>query len=110
VAEAVVLGYCCGFLVKEGFAWVGGIAAVGRERVKIGDKGPLDWIRLDWRDRREYHTLGETARRPNEIGPRPPHANVCPGAERIGTRRNVVESRESRVLAFGSLSSAWTAD
>jgi hypothetical protein len=43
----VVLGYCCGFLVKEGFAWVGGIAAVGRQRVKIEDKRPLDWIGLE---------------------------------------------------------------
>jgi hypothetical protein len=108
----VVLGYCCGFLVKEGFAWVGGIAVVGRQRVKIGDKGPLDWIGLDWGERGEDSIPWERQHddRPNEIGPRPP---ACERVSRCGadsTRRNVVESRESRVLAFGSLSSAWTAD
>jgi hypothetical protein len=69
----VAVGYCGGFLVKEGFAWVGGIAAVGRQRVKIGDKGPLDC-----RERRGYHTLGETARRPTERDRTP-----LPACERV---------------------------
>ena len=106
----VVLGYCCGFLVKEGLAWVGGIAAVGRQRVKIEDKGPLDWIGLEREETIPYLGRDSTTTERTRSDPAPPHANVCPGAERIGTRRNVVESRESRVLAFGSLSSAWTAD
>ena len=41
----VVLGYCGGFLVKGGFAWVGGIAGVGQEGIEIEDSWPAGLVR-----------------------------------------------------------------
>jgi hypothetical protein len=71
----VVVGYCGGFLVKEGFAWVGGIAAVGRQRVKIGDKGPLDWIAergentIPWERQHDDRTRSDPAPRMRTCAP-----------------------------------------
>ena len=90
----VVLGYCCGFLVKEGFAWVGGIAAVGRQRVKIGDKGPLDWFGERGEDTIPWER--QHGDRPNETGPRPPACERVPRcrADRHAAKRGG-ESGES---------------
>lgn len=79
--EVVVVGYCgCGgFLVKEGFAWVGGIAAVGRQRVEIGDKVPFNWTGLENEERIPYLGRdGTTTDRPTEQDRTPaPRMRTC---------------------------------
>jgi hypothetical protein len=59
VAEAVALGYCCGFLVEGGFAWVGGIAGVGQVRVEIEGSwsAGLHWRGEDRQQRERYQDL-----------------------------------------------------